>query len=71
MPISCAVCGSSAVARKARPIDVREKSSCSASRTTTATIRVSSGNQPIEMSSLMVIDLVRMEPRSIVRSVAV
>ena len=71
MPISGAVGGLSAVARNARPVDVRENSSRSASSTTTATIRVSSGNQPIEMSSLMVIDFVRIGPRSIVRSVAV
>ena len=48
MPISCAVVGSSAVARKARPIRVNERNSCSPASSTTATQNVISGNQPID-----------------------
>ncbi len=59
------------MARKARPIEVRENSIWRANRTTTATASVRSGNHPMEIWSLMVIDFVRIGPRSMLRSVAV
>ena len=48
MPISSAVCGSSAVARNARPIWVNVRKSWSEASTTIATMRMIRGNHPID-----------------------
>ena len=62
MPIRRAASGSSEVARNARPIFVRLRNNASAPSTPTPQRNVMSGSHPIEIWSLIVIELVSSSP---------